>query len=198
MTHTISQYRSDHALWVAEMIHQFGHAIMCVGTGECSVPGCRCGPEPVPWSYTIGLTDDRLPELVVFGLDRECAGNMLNWAAALARDERGIESGEIVELDDELSIRFDAVPSGWVLDPAVDPMGRWWAHYAPGHPEITAPRVLQCVWPDAAGRWPDDPACDAQVVAAQPVGDLLLGPWNGPGACRPNRTERRARTRRRR
>jgi hypothetical protein len=72
---------SEHALWVAEMIEKYGHAIVCVGTGDCRAPGCRCEPEPVPWSYRIGLVDDGLPELVAFGLDEEGSLIMLNWAA---------------------------------------------------------------------------------------------------------------------
>ena len=68
MNTTINNFRSRHALWVAEMIQKHGHTIISVGSGKCDVPGCRCGPAPVTWSYTIGLVEDNLPELVAFGL----------------------------------------------------------------------------------------------------------------------------------
>jgi hypothetical protein len=59
------------------------------------------------------------------------------------------------------------------------------------------PRKL-CHWADADGRFPDDPACDPAVVAAQPVGERLRGNWSGDSTVVAlNRAERRARQRRR-
>lgn len=194
MKTTLQQFRSDQALWIAEMIEKFGHAIMCVDTGECSVPGCRCEPSPVPWSYTIGLSGDGLAEFVAFGLDQHGSVRMLNWAAAQARSPDGrVAPGGVGHLDGR-PVRFDQVPVGWVLD-GVDPMGQWWAHYGPGRPDLGPPPVIQCVWADAEGRFPDDPECDPAVVACQPVGERLLGAWTDSTRPR-NRAERRSRKRR--
>lgn len=194
MSTTLSNHRSDHALWVAEMIRKYGHAIMSVDTGSCSVPGCRCEPRPVPWSYTIGLADDGHPELVTFGLDQRASMKVLNWAASRSRcPDCGVDPGTIADRADGVPIRFDAVPVGWITDAAVDPMGRWWAHYAPGRRSLAPPRVVQCVWADADGRFPDDPACDPAVAACQPVGALLLGDWRGNASVPPNRAQRRSR-----
>jgi len=195
MSTTIDNFRSRHALWVAEMIQKHGHAIISVGSGECDVPGCRCVPEPVTWSYTIGLVEDDLPELVAFGLCFDDAAFMLNWAARRARCPHcGVDPGTVVELGD-FPIRFDAVPVEWAIDTVADPLGCWWAHYSVGRSAVPAPSIVQCVWADGDGRFPDDPECDPAVVAAQPVGNRLLGDWSGE---RPNRAERRAARRRHR
>ncbi len=120
MSTTITNNNDEQALWVAEMIRNHGHAVMCVGTGECSVPGCRCGPEPASWSYTIGLVEDDLPELIAFGLCQDSALTMLNWAADRARCPNcGVDPGTDARLGGEFPIRFDAEPPAWALDFAV-------------------------------------------------------------------------------
>ena len=75
-----SSYRSDSLMFIARAIATRGLAVMSIGSGRCSVPGCVCEPEAVEWSYTIGLVERDHPELVVLGLPPVHAVELLNWA----------------------------------------------------------------------------------------------------------------------
>ena len=117
------------------------------------------------FSYTVGLTEHGLPELIVLGVRREDAIRLLsNWGSYLL-DTSAVLPGETLE-------------SGpWLLEAV-----------AVAHPEehlLIADdfygerlRALQLVWADARGRWPWDPGHQARR-AGQPV----LGkraPWYCP------------------
>ena len=42
-------------------IDRFGFTKLIVGTGECTVPGCDCEPEPHSYTYTLGMCDQAHP-----------------------------------------------------------------------------------------------------------------------------------------
>lgn len=106
-----TNFSNASGLDVEATIEQYGHAVIAVGTGECSVPGCTCSASPVPWSYTVGLIEQGCPELVVFGLGAADACDLLNRAASRFHcpDCRGCEPGSVVR-GDEGFVRFDDVP----------------------------------------------------------------------------------------
>lgn len=161
--------------WMASVIHRFGIAVLSVGSGECSVPGCVCEPEPMPWSYTVGFAERDHPEVVTFGLTPSDANDVLNLVRHCEVEGHAARVGDPAIFGGR-RVRFDDVPDEWVLHEEVDPMGRWFAHYGPGRSELVWPGVLQLVWADDRGRFPDEPRCSADVVAAQPFGAALVDP----------------------
>ncbi|CAN5607658.1 hypothetical protein BH24ACT5_BH24ACT5_13950 [soil metagenome] len=185
----------DQLLWTAAIIHRCGIAVMSVGSGECFVPGCTCEPEPMPWSYTVGFAERNLPEVVTFGLTSSDAQGALNSVRRCEVGGHPVAVGHTGCFGGR-KVRFDDVPDEWALDETVGPMGRWFAHYGPGRDELVWPGVIQLVWADDRGRFPDEPGCAPDVVAAQPMGMELAdsswaggvparGDWRTRGATRP-------------
>lgn len=176
----LTREHGDFLLWVASVIHSHGIAIVNVGSDDGCDDGCQGGcdheAEPRPWSYTIGFAERGHPEVVAFGLDPTAAVDTMNWVRRREVEDRCVAAGTVILLDGRW-VRFDAVDPRWVADDRVDPMGMWFAHYEIGRDGIEPPPVLQLVWADGTGRFPDDPGCDPAVVAAQPVGSELLGRW---------------------
>jgi len=158
--------RSEQLLWIAAAITRCGQAIINVGAGGCSVPGCDCPPEPVPWSYTIGLVERAHPEVVTFGLAPVHALAVLNWVHD--RDVAGarIPTGA-VERFDGVPITLRPVPAQWITS-ADDPLGQWFAHYSVGRPRLDPPEVVQLLWADDDDRFPGELGCDPEVEAMQP------------------------------
>lgn len=182
--------------WTAETIRRHGIAITCVGSGRCSVPGCACKPEPVPWAYTVGFAERDHPEVVTFGLPVGRAMGLLNHVRHLEIAQTPVCGGREIEFGG-IGIRFDRVPRSWVLG-TENPMGAWFRYYC-GERRREPPNVLQAVWPDRWGRQPDEPGCDPKVVAVQPTGFRLLGNWQRPprrGPARPLAHQTPARHRR--
>ena len=103
------------------------------------------GDSGQPFSYTVGLTEQFLPELVVYGLDAHSAGGLLNAVAA-----RMVEHGELAPGD-----RVDGVLDGdlrlavFDLDRA-DAADLAMVHNIYG----TLLSARQVVWPDKSGKFP--------------------------------------------
>lgn len=105
-------------------------------------------PDDAPgFFYTIGMTPAGLPELLLVGMPHEMAHHVLT--AAVNRhlaDE--IKAGDEVDLDFSVPFRFAAVD---------DDTTRKLATVARAAFPATTVRALQIMFPDTAGRWPDDP-----------------------------------------
>ncbi len=187
-------HRSELMLWIASVIHSHGIAVLNIGSGDCSVPGCACSAAPVPWSYSIGFHERAHPEIVVFGCEPDRAVTMLNWVRRRELTERPVSDGAIILLDGNW-VRFDRLPADWITG-RDDPMGTWFAHYGVGVDHVEPPSVMQLVWADEAGRFPDEDGCDPDVVAAQPLGATLLGDWAHRAIAPRSRRTRRSHRRR--
>jgi hypothetical protein len=115
------------------------------------------------FAYTVGLGKTfRWPEIICFGLDVDVMMHLLNDAVAEVR-ERGVELSAGLVLDQVL----DGLPARLEL---AAPMAhhyvssaRWFAQ----HEGLPDPCVLQLLWPDKSGAFPDDPGCVEDVRAAQ-------------------------------
>jgi hypothetical protein len=171
---TTDSYVSDELMFIARAIHRHGIAVICVGSGTCSVPRCRCEPEIPTWSYTVGFAERDNPEVVTFGLhpsDAITLSNLLRHHELNGHDVR--PGDELVLLG--RPVRFVSVPTEWASSEE-NPMGAWYRHYGVGRPELRPPEVVQLVWSDERARFPDDPSCDPVVAAAQPHGVALASP----------------------
>jgi Domain of unknown function (DUF4262) len=159
-------FQSERLMFIARAIATRGLAVMSVGSGECSVPGCRCEPEAVPWSYTIGLVERRHPEIVTLGLPPTAAVAVLNWV-----NDRDVSGSRIVpgaiERFGGVPIQLVPVPREWVMSEE-EPMGQWFAHYGIGRATLEPPSVLQLLWGDRRGHLPGEMACEPRIDELQP------------------------------
>jgi len=137
---------------VAADIAQHGWHVVLVPP-EGNTPG---------WAHSIGLQESfGHPEIVVFGMDLEVLGPLLN------RLGEAIRAGERFEADCErdgilqgLSVSFRPVDARWI--PTFLGNAAW--HY-----QRQDVAVLQVFWPDASGRFPWDPDSDAVWRQDQPL-----------------------------
>jgi len=178
-------------LRIASGIACHGFFVVSVGSGSCDVPGCTCAIEPQSWCYTVGLCELQHPELVVVGLPPDAAHHVMTWTYEQARSGRPLESGIEYELD-HVGVKLVEVPDTWLAADS-SRMTLWLQHYGPGRTTLGLPRVMQALWADADGLFPDDPACDPAVREMQPV--LAAAPVAFP--TRASRAERRRPARRR-
>lgn len=124
---------------MAETIRRHGCFIQAV-SGEDEHP---------PFAYTVGLFGLGHPELIVFGLDTESAGHVLNWFFARIRDGSDLTPGEIVEPPGS-STRF-------LVEQHLNPGARLFAanrHYH--RSRWTSVRAYQLTW-DVDGAFPWEP-----------------------------------------
>jgi hypothetical protein len=178
----------DLAELVAKIDHH-GYTMIVVGTGECSVPGCVCSPEPYPYAYSLGLVEHDHPELVVFGLPLTHVNTVAAPVFEAAAAERPLAVGR--EHRHHLAagpiIALVPVPDLWVRrDPGR--IGGWLDVFASTYRRI--PPFLQICWADAEGAMPWEPDCHPDVAALQPL--LADDPLRYP---RPPRNVRRQRRR---
>lgn len=137
------------------------YRVFAIDTGACDEPFCDCAFTGRPWSYTAGRSRWGRAELVTTGLFvPEVVATVTHRVAHEidAHDLLGrLRPDRTFELDG-LSFRLDVVPPEWVL---LDPsrIASWFSLYGRGRRPIQAPELLQIVWPDWAGRFPDDPSC---------------------------------------
>lgn len=127
-----------------ETISRHGWMVQGVGAGEDS-PG---------FHYTVGLTLERHPEIITFGLPYQMGGTILNSVADLLRSGKRIEHG---------SIRRDVIQNFPVEFVRVDEEQSR-DHLTMAHRllsgGVTPVVALQMVWPDAQGRFPWDEGFD--------------------------------------
>ena len=141
--------------------------------GVCGKPGCPCarsgGFGDEVWSFTIGRHEIGKPELVITGdLDAEeilwimsRVTHEIDHHELLARARRG----ELLEFA-PLRFRLDPVPPEW-LDADPTRMQDWFEIYSAPGTRRDPPRLLQVVWSDANGAFPDEPGCDPEVRQVQ-------------------------------
>ena len=173
---------------LSDIIALHGFAVVAVGYGDCSAPGCRCAASTTPWAYTVGLTSLGLPEFVVLGrgLRPDEPVEVLHEMADLCLEGLPVtEPGDHMFAD--IDIRVTEVPDRWVLADR-ERMAAWFDVFG----RTTVPVVLQILLPDQNGYFPDEEQCADDVRRRQPV--LRDNPLRYPKIT-PNRTRRQRRRR---
>ena len=131
--------------------------------GDVAAQGWHCVAAEPPYAYTVGLDASyHHAELVVAGLPVGVARSIL--AAAVRAVARGETVGDGVERYGILQgfpARFRA------LDPACCTVELGVANLF--YDTVDVP-LLQLLWPDINGYFPDDPGCDNATAAAQDIG----------------------------
>ena len=88
---------------LAQTIRAHRVAVQYVFRGE--------GSQEPPFGYTVGLFGVGHPELVVVGVDSECACAMLNTVADLVFEGRDLVPGELVVLDGDRRLAVETLPN---------------------------------------------------------------------------------------
>jgi hypothetical protein len=120
-----------------------GHAVQWVGAGE----GEPC------FAYTIGLTSDQLPELIIFGLSGPVSAEILNVVAHQVRVGMTLFPGQEFILGDGSA--HVHVLANDVTDTTTHQL---WANELCGEPGAPV-RALQLIWSDWSGLYPGQPGC---------------------------------------
>lgn len=115
-----------------------------------------------PFSYTVGLTDQGWPEFILPGLNPKTATGVINDAVKrLSEIGPPIEGMILDQVVRDYPVRLRPISDEQRDEYMRVAMARQVRVHGP------EPRALQIVYPDAEGRWPDDPKCDPKVVFAQ-------------------------------
>ena|SRR5688572_21937841 len=131
-----------------------------------SLTGVRADEHGPSFVYSIGMMHTlNHPEIIVFGLDLTLMFNLVNDMGAQIRSGRRFE--EPVLYDDVLA-RFACK----VL-PVIERHHEEYLGYAMWHRrhvgKIGTLQVVQLIWPDKSGLFPDEPGCHPAVVERQPL-----------------------------
>ena len=125
--------------------------------------------DPQEWfTYTIGLTKTHgWPEIICFGLGSDVAYGLL--ADAIAECEtRAICPSDGLVLTDTIKGYDALLVNGAAIPESYFGTGTWYARRVGTE---APPARLQLLWPDSAGKFPNDPACSEGVRRSQtPVG----------------------------
>ena len=173
---TQAKNASQQMLHIATFVASHGFAVVAIGYGGCSMPGCNGCRSRYPFTYTIGMVERGQPELMLFGLEPESAHFGISWVANEALAGRPVPVDMPMEVNN-VAIKLVDVPNQWLIADR-SRMAMWFNHYGPGRERLTEPAVRQLVWADADGRFPDDPSCNPKIAAMQPV--LKVDPHRYP------------------
>lgn len=153
-------------------VRRDGFTVVTVG-GVCGKPGCPCvrggGFGEEAWSFTIGRHDIGEPELVITG---DLGAEEIIWIMSRVTHEidhhdlrARAKQGELLVFA-PLRFRLDPVPPEW-LDTDPTRMQDWFDIYSTPGTRRDPPELLQVVWSDTKGAFPDDPNCDPEVRHVQ-------------------------------
>ena len=121
-----------------------------------------CGGDKPDFSYSIGVEATlRMPEVMVVGLRPELSQSIINDYYRRARAGEVVGNGaSVADLIDRFDCRMVAVDVARFAD--AFGWARWLYQDKPF-------RMLQIVYPDLDGRWPDDPSVNPALLRQQPV-----------------------------
>lgn len=127
------------------------------------VPDDEEGPGFV---YSVGMMQTlKHPEIIMFGLEPDLMVEIIHGMGEEIRKGRRFAG---TGLADDLLKGFEC---------KIVPVDKQWHDeymgYAVWHRRQVGKagtlQAIQCVWPDKRGRFPDDPLCNRDVVASQPI-----------------------------
>jgi Domain of unknown function (DUF4262) len=115
------------------------------------------------WTYTTGLTKSHgWPEIVMFGQDSERAHGII-WAAVDECEARNLIPCDGLRLHDTLNGYEARLVDGSFIPKHYLNSAFWFAR----HNRLNEPKVLQLLWPDHDGIFPNESGCNGHVVADQ-------------------------------
>jgi hypothetical protein len=120
------------------------------------------------FSYTVGLVDKGLPELVILGLDMDSSREALNRLAnRMVAGEQLADGARLKEIIPLFPVEVRALSK---------PTAEKYLRYANLFAKRRPWNAFQVFWPDPAGYFPSDEFFDRQWLKLQPVLDQLNAP----------------------
>jgi hypothetical protein len=138
----------QHDAHISAMVRRYGWYIAYIGGGSCDCPGCDDeDTDSPPFAYTVGLFGLAHPELLIFGVGRETAANVLNGLGSEVRAGEPVLAGQMLGFE-EWQHRFvpETVPNPGEI---VFDANRYYQR-----PNEFSVAVLQLSYDDAEGRFP--------------------------------------------
>ncbi len=153
-----------------ETIRKHGTRIVYVGGPDCAACAALNRADrrrrskdkrQVPFAYTVGLYGIGHPELLVFGVDQQTAGGVLNNVSARIRTGGDLTSGEVLAFPGwEHRALVETVPNPGEI---VFEANRFYRR-----PREWSVDVLQLTIDDCAGRFPGEAGYSARWVQPRP------------------------------
>lgn len=115
--------------------------------------------------YSIGMMETLgHPEIIMFGLDRKLMATVINNIGRQVREGRNFAGlGLFEDLLERYACKMIRVDERWHTE---------YVGYAMWHRrhvgKVGTLDVLQCLWPDKAGKFPGEEGCQREIVALQP------------------------------
>jgi len=118
------------------------------------------------FAYPIGMMETLgHPEIIMFGLEPRLTATVINDIGRQVRDGRNFaELGLFEDLLKNYACKFIRVEDRW--RPRYLGYAMWHRRHLGKTGTLEA---LQCLWPDKAGRFPDEEGCDTEIVMLQPI-----------------------------
>ena len=116
--------------------------------------------------YSVGMMHTLgHPEIIIFGLPRELSAAVINGMGDQIQEGRNFaELGLFEDLLEGYACKLISVDEQWHTQ---------YLGYAMWHRrhvgKIESLEVLQCLWPDKQGKFPDEEGCHPEAIARQPV-----------------------------
>jgi hypothetical protein len=148
----LPEARDDQDRQILQWVAEYGWAVLGIEEDED-------GP---PYTFSVGLWRGwKHPEIVIFGLKHEASQVLINNLGLEIREGRTFEPGqEYLDLVPSYPVCFIEVHPAWV---------REFFGYACWFNRGDDFPVLQCVWPDRAGRFPWQEGYDVAFLTRQPL-----------------------------
>lgn len=140
----LSTYRNK----IEKIIREKGHAVQGVMGSETTVA----------YAYTVGLSNTLKRELIVLGLPPQTAQGVLNLAAVELK-KTPEQLPEVLDKIANFPIHLRVLPASVLL--AVCAITKLVI------PDLSGVELVQLVWPDVHGVYPDEDNCDKACVAQQ-------------------------------
>jgi hypothetical protein len=145
----------EHEQKVVDDIERCGWSLICI----------EDDPQGPSFVYSVGMmhTLDH-PEVIMFGLDINLMGSIINGIGEWIRGGRRFEEPGLYDgLLEGFACKF--VPVAEERQPEYFGYAMWHRRYLG---KIGSLRAVQCIWPDMRGLFPDEAGCDPKAIALQP------------------------------
>ena len=130
------------------------------------VVGVNDGQDGPAFAFSIGFVQTLAhPEIIMFGPPIQSMWRILNTIGAQIRSGRSFSTSGLYE---DVIERYacKVMPMAGGGHARCLGYAMWYARHVGDLGDLSA---VQCLWPDKSGRFPDDPGCDASIVALQPL-----------------------------
>lgn len=165
---SLTQPRIEGFEWVSpqdELDERIYREVLSDGCSILSFSSCATAPE---FTYSVGLyLNFQHPEILLMGLHPSTAHSIISKIREEAINGQSLEADSVRHdlFDNGRELRFRPVPQERYLDYVPRNCNLYFSLFLRNLPRDFGFPVLQGIWQDRGGRFPDDPDCDPRFVA---------------------------------